>query len=136
MTSVSPQGMDIEDRRRWKRLGGIFDAACPVVPGVYAGSPIEYAVGQTISTWSIFGHIRPTFTLPVYAAHEGSSVNEVERLKRWVDRRGVRGVSLLSSACYAIGWNLSTRDSESTLDNIVEAWNGPVDKTVVRVDYF
>ena len=120
MTSVSPLNMSERDRDRWKRTGDIFDAVVPLVPGVYHGSPIEYAIGQVVSTWSIFGRIRPTFCLPVYS---GEDLDEFHRLRRWAKSRSIRGVSILTEPGSEVGSRLR------------EEWQGPI-KDVDRVDYF
>lgn len=104
------------------RVCEAFDAALPVFPGAMAGKPTEYAIGQIVSWWSIFGRLRPQFCFPVFdtsTSLPGAIPNHVHRFLDWLNNRGIRGC----------GW----RGVPS--GDLYEAFVGPLPADVHRVDY-
>jgi hypothetical protein len=99
-----------------------FDATLPMFPGAMVGNPTEYAIGQIVAWWSIFGKIRPSFCFPVFDTSESEgdlTPNHVHRFRAWVEHRGLRGV----------GWHGSL--SGDLWDALIK----PLPSDVPRVDY-
>jgi len=99
-----------------------FDVALPMFPGAMVGNPTEYAIGQVVTWWKIFGKIWPQFCFPVFDTSEGEgdlTPNHVHRFRAWLEFRGIRGV----------GWHGFLKG------DLWDAFTQPLPSDVPRVDY-
>lgn len=84
--------MELEEKRAW-RGWGVCDVAMYPVQG-RVGWSIESVLGSLGAEWSIFGQLRPSFQVPLYAGCVHATVHEVHRYRAWLAKRGMRGYAV------------------------------------------
>ena len=115
--ALRANALALHERQAWRTLGGV-DACLPPVPGAWPNGAVEAALGQSLSNWSIFAHLRPCFAFPVYHATEATDATQLHRFRLWLASRGARGYGL----------------SGSTAKHHLEALLGPMPDSVPRID--